>query len=302
MPHTIWKGAISFGLVHIPVALYAASREDALDFDWLDRRSMDPVGYRRINKRTGEEIDKAQIVRGIKQDDDQYVLLSDEEIAQAYPKSTQTIDIEAFVEPHEIAFVHLERPYYLAPIGKGAKVYALLRETLHALGRVGVARVVIGSKEHLAALIPAGPALMLNTLRWSREIRPWTDLALPPEGKQANGLKDSELAMAAELVQRMAVPWQPDQYSDRFRDAVMALVEAKRTASEARTVTPLEAAEEAVSAVSNVVDLTELLKRSLKRGHGDPVESPEPTKAPATKAAKPTAKTAAAKSARPAAR
>jgi DNA end-binding protein Ku len=110
MPRAIWKGAITFGLVHVPVALYPASQETEIDFDWLDKRSMDPVGYKRVNKRTGKEIDKAHIVKGIKQDNGDYVVLDDDEIRSVYPKSTQTIEIEAFVPAQEISFVYLERP------------------------------------------------------------------------------------------------------------------------------------------------------------------------------------------------
>ena len=122
MPRPIWKGAITFGLVLVPVALYPASQEDDIDFDWLDKRSLDPVGYKRINKRTGKEIDKENIVKGVKQENGEYVLLSDEEIQEAYPKTTQTIEIEAFVTAQDIPFVFLEKPYYLEPIGKGEKV------------------------------------------------------------------------------------------------------------------------------------------------------------------------------------
>src|SRR3954467_9798940 len=130
MPRVIWKGAISFGLVNVPVALYPASQTSGIDFDWLDKRSMDPVGYKRINKRTGKEIERENIVKGIKQDDGEYVVLSDDEIKAAYPVSTQTIDIETFVKADEIPFTFLEKPYYLAPVGKSDKVYALLREAM----------------------------------------------------------------------------------------------------------------------------------------------------------------------------
>ena len=123
----LWKGAITFGLVHIPIALYSATTETGLDFDWLDKRSMDPVGYKRINKKTGKEIDKENIVKGIEYKDGQYIVLSPEEISAAYPKSTQTIEIATFVPVTDIPFVYLERPYYTAPINKGEKVYALLR-------------------------------------------------------------------------------------------------------------------------------------------------------------------------------
>src|ERR1700712_2346162 len=139
MPRSIWKGAIAFGLVHVPVALYPASQEDDIDFDWLDKRSMDPGGYKRINKRTGKEITKENIVKGIKQADGDYVLLSEDEIKAAYPKTTQTIEIESFVRAEEIPFVFLERPYYLEPIGKAEKVYALLREAMLAAQVIGIA-------------------------------------------------------------------------------------------------------------------------------------------------------------------
>ncbi|RZL11934.1 MAG: Ku protein [Rubrivivax sp.] len=285
MPRVLWKGAISFGLVHIPVGLYPASREDDIDFDWLDKRTMDPVGYKRINKRTGKEIDKSNIVKGVKYDDGQYVLLSDEEIKEAYPKTTQMIEIEAFVQAQEIPFVYLERPYYLAPLGKGDKVYALLRETLVATGRIGIARVVIQTKEHLAALIPSGPALMLNTLRWASEIRPLDEIKLPAEGKNGPSLSEKEIKMASQLVEDMSAEWDPEQYGDKFREAVMALVEQKAEAGEVSNVTPLEDAP-SDSTASNVIDLSELLKRSLNRGGGKG-EAEAPPKASGKRAGSP---------------
>src|SRR5688500_19621618 len=145
----LWKGAISFGLVHIPVALHSATSEQGLDFDWLDKRTMDPVGYKRINKKTGKEIDKENIVKGIEYEDGHYVILSQEEIATAYPKATQTIAIEMFVPATDIPFIYLERPYYVTPANKGEKVYALLREALSRTERVGIARVIIQTKQHL---------------------------------------------------------------------------------------------------------------------------------------------------------
>jgi len=281
MPRAIWKGAISFGLVHVPVALYPATQEDDIDFDWLDKRTMDPVGYKRINKRTGREITKENIVKGVKQEDDRYVLVSDEDIRAAYPRATQTIEIESFVDAREIPFVHLERPYYLEPVGKSGKVYALLREAMLRAGTVGIARVVIQTKEHLAALIPTGPALMLNTLRWGTEIRPWDGLALPPEGRNAAGLKDAELKMASQLIEDMTTSWKPDDYGDKFKDAIMALVAEKRKAGDTEEVTPLEAGPDA-GGPSNVVDLTELLRKSLDRGGsggGKPTAAPRKTAA-----------------------
>ena len=264
MPRVIWKGAISFGLVHVPVALYPASQAVGIDFDWLDKRSMDPVGYKRVNKRTGKEIQGDDIVKGIKQDDGDYVILTEEQIKAAYPKSTQTIEIESFVKASEIAFTLLETPYYLEPIGKGEKVYALLREAMAEAGVIGIARVVIHTKEHLAALIPSGAALVLNTIRWASEIRPADELKLPAQGKTAAGLKPAELKMAAQLISDMTGPWKLADYSDRFGDAVQKLVNKKVAAGQTETVTPLEDAP-AEAGASNVVDLTELLAKSLAK-------------------------------------
>ena len=261
MPRVIWKGAISFGLVHVPVALYPAAQETDIDFDWLDKRTMDPVGYKRINKRTGKEIDGDNIVKGIKQEGGDYVVLSEDEIKAAYPKSTQTIEIETFVKASEISFTYLEKPYYTAPVGKGEKVYALLREAMLEAGVIGIARVVMHSKESLAALIPDGAALMLNTIRWAGEIRPRDEIALPAAGR--GKLKDSELKMARQLIGDMTSKWQPDDFADEFTSAIHALAAQRVKAGKTEQVTPVES-EAAPQAASNVVDLTELLKRSLQ--------------------------------------
>lgn len=261
----LWKGAITFGLVHIPVGLHSATSEQGIDFDWLDKRSMDPVGYKRINKKTGKEITKDNIVKGIAYEQGEYVILSDKEIADAYPRTTQTIEIEAFVNAGEIPFVYLERPYYIAPINKGAKVYALLRETLLKTGKVGVARVVIQTKQHLAALIPSGKGMVLNLLRWGDEIRPWTNLELPPEGIKSAGIRDNEMKMAEQLVKDMSAKWNPEDYKDEFKDAIMKLVHQRVKAGKTETVTPLEPVEEGNSGGAQIIDLTELLKRSLKK-------------------------------------
>ncbi|MBI5275949.1 MAG: Ku protein [Burkholderiales bacterium] len=256
----LWKGAITFGLVHIPVGLYSATEESDVNFDWLDRRSMDPVGYKRINKRTGREIARENIVKGVEYRKGEYVVLSPDEIKEAYPRTTQTIDIELFVEAGEIPFTYLEKPYYLAPINKGGKVYALLRETLKETGRAGVARVVIQAKEHLAMVMPCGPVLVLNLLRWEDEIRPWEDLDLPSASKA--GLKPAELKMAKQLVDGMSGDWKAGQFHDNFHDAIMKLVERKAKAGKTEAVEPLEHVPEGEGA--EVVDLTELLKRSLQ--------------------------------------
>jgi DNA end-binding protein Ku len=237
---TLWKGAITFGLVHIPIGLYSATAESGVDFDWLDRRTMDPVGYKRVNKKTGKEIDKDDIVKGVKWQGDEYVVLSPEEIAKAYPRSTQTIEIEAFVDADEVPFVYLERPYYVGPVNKGDKVYALLREALKQTNKVGIAKVVIQTKQHLAVLIPCGPALVLNLLRWGGEIRSWEDLRLPPTDAKSAGVKAAELNMAKQLIEGMTAHWSADDFRDSFKDQIMKLVEEKAKAGETAEVTKVE--------------------------------------------------------------
>ena len=263
----LWKGAISFGLVHIPVALHSATSSSGIDFDWLDRRSMDPVGYKRINKKTGKEISQEDIVKGVEYKSGEYVVLSEDEIRGAYPKTTQTIEIESFVPEDQIPMIYFERPYYIAPGDKAKKVFALLRETLKQTRQVGIARVVIQTKQHLAVLAPAGAGMVLNLLRWAQDIRPAEGLELPPESAKDAGISDKELAMARQLVKDMAGKWEPDQFTDSFREKIMALVERKVKEGKLEAVAqPGEDTSDAESSGAQVIDLTELLRRSLRKG------------------------------------
>ncbi len=282
---TLWKGAITFGLVHIPVGLHTAATEQGVDFDWLDKRTMDPVGYKRINKKTGKEIDKDNIVKGVEYEDGQYVVISPDEIEAVFPKTTQTISIERFIDANEMPFIFLERPYYVAPVNKSDRVYALLRETLIATGKIGLAKVVIATKQHLAALVPSGPALVLNLLRWGDEVKTLDSLDLPPAGKKS--LSAAELKMARQLVEEMSGPWDPADFKDEFRIQVMKLVEKKAKAGEAKTVFDPE---EEAPQTGEVIDLTALLQRSLKGGGAGGSKAKAPArKAPAKKAAGKTA-------------
>lgn len=259
----LWKGAISFGLVHIPVALHSAVQSQSIDFDWLDRRSMEPVGYKRINKVTGEEIDREDIVKGIAYGDGEYVVMEPDEIAAAYPKTTQTVEIEAFVSLDDVPFVYLERPYYVSPINKGGKVYALLREVLAESRLAGLAKVVIQTKQHLALLFACGPVLILNLLRWGDEVRDWSALNLPDEDRESTGLSDKELDMARQLVTDMSIKWEPERFTDSFREQIMQLMQEKIDAGETTQVTQPES-EEPESGTARIYDLTEMLQRSLK--------------------------------------
>ena len=260
MPRAIWKGAISFGLVHIPVALVTATSTQGVDFDWLDKRSMDPVGYKRVNKVTGKEVSKENIVKGVAYEKGRYVVLSEEEIREAHPKSTQTIDIFAFVDSVQIPLQHIDKPYYLAPDRRGEKVYALLREALSSTDKVALAHVVLHTRQHLAALMPIDSAMVLVILRWPSEVRGLEMLELDDSVTKPK-LAKSELDMAKRLIKDMSADWQPEEYQDSFQDRIMALVEKKAKAGKIENVEQVEGEETRRSA--DVIDLTELLKRSL---------------------------------------
>ena len=260
MARAIWKGAISFGLVHIPVSLVSATTASGIDFDWLDERSMDPVGYKRINKTTGEEIASEHIVKGIAYEKGRYVIISDDEIKAALPRATQTIDIFAFLDASEIPLLNIYKPYFLSPDRRGEKVYALLRETLVSTGKVALAHVVVRTKQSLAALMPLEDALALIMLRWPSEVRSVAYLDLKDEARKPD-LSDKELDMAKRLVEDMSAGWEPEEYRNTFEDQIMALVDQKVDAGEIEAVESVEPDEQRQSA--DVVDLTELLKRSL---------------------------------------
>lgn len=258
---TVWKGAISFGLVHIPVALYTATAETRPRFNLIDKASMSPVGNQQVSKTTGEAVQRDELVKGIEVEDGQYVVLTKEEIRSALPKSTQTIEIQAFVEAGDIPSTYFQKPYYVAPVNKGQKAYLLLRDTLRKTGKAGLARVVISTKQHLAALVPFGDGLALNLLRWADEIRDFPASVLPDAGTTAP--TDREMKMAEQLVNDMADAWSPDLYHDEFKEKLNELVQRKAKAGDVATLQPLPG-EEVAGPSAEVIDLTELLKRSLK--------------------------------------
>uniref|UniRef100_UPI001833E9F9 non-homologous end joining protein Ku n=1 Tax=Ramlibacter sp. TaxID=1917967 RepID=UPI001833E9F9 len=274
---TLWKGAISFGLVHIPVTLHSATAENRMKFNLLDKQTMSPVGNRQVNKSTGEAMAREEIVKGFEVEKDQFVVLTPDEIKEALPRSMQTIDIEAFVEVEQIPAVFFHRPYYVAPSGKGGqKPFALLRETLQRTGKAGIARVVISTKQHLAALIPSGDGLVLSLLRWSDEVRETAGLPWPGDEVTVSA---AELKMAEQLVDAMAGEWQPDLFHDEFREKLMELVERKAREGGLKALKPLPG-EDVASESAQIIDLTELLKRSL-RGNATAPAPASRTSAPA---------------------
>ena len=266
MARALWKGAITFGLVHMPVALFSATRESGIDFQWLDRRSLDPVGYKRYNKRTGRELKMQDIVKGVRQPDGRYVVFTDEEVRAAFPKSTQTIEIDSFVKMSELPLLLLERPYYLQPAAKAERVYMLLRDVMRAADVAGIARIVIHNKEHLAAVMVIDNALVLDVLRWAEDLRSTKGLELPARGAGATP-KSAELHMARQLVEEMTSPWKPQRYTEDFSRKIGGLIRRKLAAGKAKTIEPLEPSP-AQSKPSNVIDLADLLRRSMHERRG----------------------------------
>lgn len=291
MARSIWKGSITFGLVNIPVGLYSAEkREETVSFHMLDRRNMARLRYKRVNEETGREVPWEETVRGYEVEGGKHVVISDEDLARASPEKTQTVDILDFVEAGDISPLFFDKPYYLAPEKKGAKSYALLRETLRRTNKVGIAKVVIRTKQYLAAVLVEEDAIVLNILRFAHELRDASELDLP-SGKE--GVSERELDMAERLVEGMVSDWEPEKYRDDYYKDLKKLIKERVEAGQ------FEESPEAPPAPKperggQVVDLMALLKRSVEE---------KPGRKPAHKAAKkPAAKKPARKPAKKAAR
>jgi DNA end-binding protein Ku len=279
MSRPIWKGAISFGLVHVPVELHSASTSSGIDLDLLDKRDFAPVGYKKYNKSTGKEVTQEDIVKGYAFEKDEYVVLTDADLRKANPESTQTIDILSFVEATDIPVIFFEQPYYLVPAKGGEKVYALLRQTLERSGKLALGQVVIRTKQHLAALMPLQDVIVLNLLRYQEEIRELPQIPLPKSGKQSL-VSAKEVDMALSLVKDMTEAWNPEQYQDTYRQDILKLVKKKVKAKQTHFLTEPDSNGDNVKDTkpSNVVDLLQLLKNSL----GDKAGKSKPPKASTT--------------------
>lgn len=265
MPRVLWKGAISFGLVHIPVGLYSAEKRNNFDLTMLDRRNMKPVGFKRYNKETGEDVPWDQIVKGYEYEKERYVVLTDEDFRRANVEATQTIDILRFVEGKEITPMYFETPYYLAPDRRGEKGYALLRETLKHTHKVGIANVVVRTRQYVAALIPVDEVIVMNTLRYADEVRAADELDVPPKNLKAAGVTPRETDMAVKLVEEMTGGWNPEDYRDTYHEDLLKLIDKRIKAGETEIISTAEAQEaEEEPSRGNVVDLMALLKQSVQ--------------------------------------
>jgi DNA end-binding protein Ku len=267
MAHVFWKGSISFGLVEIPVTLTPATQSKDLSFSLLDRKDFSPVGYKRYNKTSGRDVPWDDVVRGYEYEPDEYVVLSDEELRQANVEATQTIEILEFVQREEIDPLFFETPYYVAPLKRGSKSYALLRAALERSGRVGIARVVLRTRQHLAALVVRDRVLTLDLLRYAHELRSPEEVEVPPKSGKGS-VTEAEIKMAKQLIDGMSGTWDPERFHDEYRDDVLALVRKKVKSGKIHTIVEPAPEEARQKKRSEVMDLMPLLKQSLAR-HGD---------------------------------
>jgi DNA end-binding protein Ku len=275
MPRAIWKGAISFGLVNIPVGLYSATRPGTdIKLRMLRESDHSPIRYKRVAEADDKEVAWENIVKGYEFTKGEFVIVTKEDFDKVNVASNQTVDIREFVDLAEIDPMFFDQPYFLAPEKGGDKAYALLREALAQSGKVGIAKVVIKTREHLAAVKPLGKALVLELIHFAEELADPNELNLPDvePGKK-------ELAMAQQLVNSMAEKWHPEKWTDEYRDALMKLIEEKVSSPEAAAKAPKTAARKP----TNVVDLVQVLQQSLD-AHAKSEKAEKPAK---KKAAKP---------------
>lgn len=265
MPSTIWTGSISFGLVNIPVSLATAEqRDDGLDFTLLDKRDSSPIGYQKISKRTGKPVPAGRIVRGVEQPNGSYVVVDDADLRRASPERTQRIDILAFVDASAIPPLYYDRPYYLETARGGERGYALFREALRKSGKIAVASVVVKTRQHLAAVLVYGQVLVLDVLRYAAELREFSKLRVPGSNLKSFRISDRELKMAERLVAEMTDDWDPKQYHDEYRDELLAFIR-KRSRAGKVTAAPETEDEPAKPKRADIIDIAELLKRSLAK-------------------------------------
>ncbi len=253
----IWKGTISFGLVSIPISLYPATRREELRFHLLRKSDLSPINYRRIAEADGKEVPWEEIVKGYEYEKGKYVVLKEEDFRRADIEATQSVEVAEFVLLKEIDSMYFDKPYYLEPEKAGVKAYALLREVLKRTGKVGIAKVVIRTRQHLAALKPENNALVLELMHFSEELVEAAQLHLP-DGAEVG---KSELDMAAELVNRMSGRWDAAKYTDDYRHALLNLI-GEKVRLGGRTP---PGAGPPKRPKRNVIDLASILRESLEQ-------------------------------------
>jgi DNA end-binding protein Ku len=251
----IWKGSISFSLINIPISLYPATRREELKFRLLRAKDLSPVNYKRVAEADGKEVAWEEIVKGYEYEKGKFIVLKDEDFKRADIEATQSVDIIDFVELDDINPMFFDKPYYLEPEKRGEKAYALLREALKQTGKVGIAKVVIKTRQHLAAVKPQKNLLALELMHFAEEIVDASELKIPDEPTVGS----RELAMAKDLVEKMSDKWDPSKYTDDYRKALLEVIHEK-VESGGKTPAPRGTPKKA----TNVVDLVSVLQESLQ--------------------------------------
>lgn len=252
MSRAMWKGAISFGLVSVPVKVYSATEEKSLSFHQIDSKNNERIRYKRVGAKSGREVPYERIVRGYEFEKDSYVVLTDEELDAVPAPSTHTIEVAQFTDQSEIDPIYFERSYYLVPDETGRKPYHLLRQSMEDAKKIAIGKVAFREKEHLASIRPRDEMLVLDTMRWPNEIRDpsFDELESKPRSSE------KELKMAKSLIGSMSSKWRPEDFKDEYREALLKVIQKKIAGEE---VEQIEAPDEAP-----VVNLMEALEASLK--------------------------------------
>jgi DNA end-binding protein Ku len=258
MAHAIWNGSINFGLVTIPVKLFVAVRENELHFNMLHNKDKGRINFQRVCSVDGKKVEWNEIVKGYEVEKGEYIIITDEDIKSVAPEATQSIDITEFVDLADINPILFDKPYYLEPEKKGRHAYALLRDSLAQAGKVGIARVVIRTKEYLAALKPNGSALVLELMHYPDEIVDAGDFDFPQTKEKAS---PGEMKAAKMLIDTMSGKFQPEEYKDTFREQIMSMIEDRAKGKPVKA----KAAAKAKPA-TEVVNLMDVLQQSLRQG------------------------------------
>lgn len=273
MAQAIWKGNISFGLVSVPVVLQTAENQtEEIKFNMLDRRDHSRIRYERLNANTGEPVPWSEIVKAYEYEDNKFVIITPEDFKRAAVEATQTIDIETFVDEADIEPMYFEKPYYLVPGKKGEKGYVLLREAMTRAGKAGIAKVVIRTRQYLAALFARGDALVLDMLRFAYELRKPEEVELPRREPSDYNINNKEIQLAVQLIENMTGEWEPENYHDEYHEALMKWIEKKIAAGGKEITEDVEEVEREPE--PRVINIADLLKQSMKD-----VERKEPRKA-----------------------
>ena len=292
MARPIWTGTLSFGLLNVPVSLMSGERKVDLSFRMLDSRDKKPIRYERVNADTGEEVPWKDIVKAFEYDKGSYVVVDQEDIKSAAPESHETVEVEAFVNADAIPPQFFEKPYVLVPAKKAEKGYVLLRETLKETKQVGIARVVIRTREYLSAVMAQDDALLLLLLRYPQELVDPADYKLPDDKPSSYRITAKEMDMAKQLIGSMTGKWAPDDYHDEFRARLEAVIK-KKMKSKGALAKAEDEPEAPEDTTTNVVDFMSLLQKSIASNKRTPAK-----KGAAKKAGKKTAKKAARKTAK----